>query len=316
MTNLQNQLESRPQLLSHESSLGAVHIAVTDPTQARTFWKQVIGLTELEPDTQNTIRLGAGNQELVVLHPNATGTVEPRRTGLYHLAIHLPNRKEFARALARLLAMRYPNSPTDHTITETTYLSDPDGNGIELTLETPERGQTVWLPNGQPTIQTSDGRFVSPVLSLDLEPIMAALEPTDDLRQPMPVGTKIGHVHLHVRDVRKATNFYRNLIGFRVLMEIPQMGMIDFGLEVNSLPHTLAINAWHGPHAAPPTPGTAGLRFFTVYVSGADLKALEARLQATNWAFETLEGGLQVLDPSGNALQVISRDNSRDKANS
>jgi catechol 2,3-dioxygenase len=307
MTNLPQQPENGPQLLSHESRLGSVHIAVTDPTQAQTFWTQVIGLTKLEPsDAPNTIRLGAGNQELVVLHPNATGGVEPRRTGLYHLAIHLPNAKEFARAIARLFSMGYPNSPTDHTMTEATYLSDPDGNGIELTLETPERGQTVWLPNGQPTMQTRSGRLVSPVEHLDVRPLLELLDPTDDLRQAMPAGTKIGHVHLHVRDVRKAASFYRDLIGFRVLMEIPQMGMIDFGLEVNSMPHTLALNAWHGPHAALPTPGTAGLRFFTVRVPKSDLAALEARLRTANWAFEPISDGLQVLDPSGNALQVVA----------
>jgi catechol 2,3-dioxygenase len=304
----QLQPEHSPQLLSHESHLGPVHLAVTDPTRARTFWTQVIALTELESSTSNAIRLGAGNQELVVLYPNSNGTVEPHRTGLYHLAIHLPNRKEFARAVARLLAMRYPNSPTDHTVTETTYLSDPDGNGIELTLETPERGQMVWLPSGQPSVQTSDGRIVGPVERLDLEPVMAALEPTDDLRQPMPAGTRIGHIHLHVRDVLEGARFYRDLIGFRVLMDVRAMGMIDFGLEVASTPHTLAINAWHGPQAASPTAGSAGLRFFTVHVPSADLKALEARLQNANWVFETLEDGLQVLDPSGNALRVLSRD--------
>ncbi len=309
MTNLQHQPKNGPQLLSHESRLGTVHIAVTDPTRARTFWTQVIGLTEPEPShASNTIRLGAGNQELVVLHPNTTGGVKPRRTGPYHLdlAIHLPNAKEFAPAIARLIAMRYPNSPIDHAMTEATYLYDPDGNGIELTLETPERGQTVWLPNGQPTMQTRSGRLVSPVEHLDVRPLLELPDPTDDVRQAMPAETKIGHVHLHVRDVRKAASFYRDLIGSRVPMEIPQMGMIDFGLEVNSTPHTLALNAWHGPLATSPTLGTAGLRFFTVRVPKSDLAALEARLPAANWAFEPITDGLQVLDPSGNALQVVA----------
>ncbi len=293
-----------PQLLSFESRLGAVHIAVTDAGRAREFWTNTLGLTELG-SSDDTIRLGAGTAELVVLHPNVKGSVEPRRTGLYHLAIHFPNRKEFARAVARLFKLRYPNSPTDHTITQTTYLSDPDGNGIELTLETPERGGTVWLKNGDPAIQTSDGRIVSPVERLDVAPLFALLNSSDDLQQAVPAGTRIGHVHLHVRDKNVATAFYRDLIGFRVLMEIPQMGMVDFGLEQNSIPHTLAINAWHGANAPTPSANTAGLRHFTVHVSQSDLIGVITRLEQANWKFETLERGIEVRDPSENALRIL-----------
>ena len=60
--------------------------------------------------------------------------------GLYHVAIHLPTRKDLATAIARLFQNRFRNSPTDHLVTETTYLWDLDGNGIELTFETPWRG--------------------------------------------------------------------------------------------------------------------------------------------------------------------------------
>ena len=307
MTDLRTQPETSSQLLSQGSGLGAVHLAVTDADRARAFWTQVLGLTELEQNTE-AIRLGAGGQELVVLHPNARTSVEPRRTGLYHLAIHFPNRKEFARAITRLIALRYPNSPTDHTITEATYLSDPDGNGIELTLETPERGQMVRLPDGRPALQTRDGRFVSPVEHLDVEALLLALEPSDGLHQCLPSGSRIGHVHLHVRDLSSATHFYRDLIGFRVLMDIREMGMIDFGLQETSIPHTLALNAWNGPHAALPTPDSAGLRFFTVRVPSQDLVALAARLHLENWPFDAFGNGIRVLDPSGNALHVTAKD--------
>ncbi len=299
------QPEISPQLLSQGSSLGAVHLAVTDADRARVFWTQVLGLTELEQNAED-IRLGAGGRELVVLHPNARTSVEPRRTGLYHLAIHFPNRKEFARAVARLIALRYPNSPTDHTITEATYLSDPDGNGIELTLETPERGQMVRLPDGRPALKTRDGEFVNPVEHLDVEALLVALEPSDDLHQRLPTGTRIGHVHLHVRDLGSTTHFYRDLIGFRMLMEIREMGMTDFALQPNAVPHALAINAWNVTNAPSPSPDAAGLRFFTLRVSNQDLVAVAARLHQADWPFDALENGLRVLDPSGNALHVTA----------
>ena len=172
-------------------------------------------------------------------------------------------------------------------------------------LETPERGRAVRLPNGQPAIQTSDGRIVSPVERLDLKPVFAALEPKNDLYQPVPAGKRIGHVHLHVRNIQADTSFYQDLIGFRLRLGIREMGMMDFGLDNVNVPHTLAINAWNDTNAPKPTPGTAGLRFFTLHASSNDLELLKARLQKANWVFGTLEHGIRVLDPSENALHVI-----------
>ena len=59
-----------------------------------------------------------------------------------------PNRRELARAIARLYAVKYENYPTDHIMTKTTYLDDPEGNGIELYAESPEDG-TWSLANGE-----------------------------------------------------------------------------------------------------------------------------------------------------------------------
>ena len=89
------------------------------------------------------ISLGAGERPLVVLHPGALRGVVPNTAGLYHVAIHVPTRKDLATAVARLFAKRFRNSPTDHLVTETTYLWDLDSNGIELTFETPGRGRLM-----------------------------------------------------------------------------------------------------------------------------------------------------------------------------
>ena len=78
-----------------------------------------------------------------------TGMAHRGTTGIYHFAILLPNRRELARAIARLFALRWPNSPTDHIMTKTTYLDDPEGNNIELYTESPEDG-SMGFKDGEP----------------------------------------------------------------------------------------------------------------------------------------------------------------------
>src|SRR5579864_6512555 len=129
-------------LVPATTRLGPVHIAVTEAEQALSVWRDLVGLTVLARDAE-AIGLGTGERTLVVLHPGAKRGVVANTAGLYHVAIHVPTRKDLATAVARLFAKHFRNSPTDHLVTETTYLWDLDGNGIELTFETPGRGRLV-----------------------------------------------------------------------------------------------------------------------------------------------------------------------------
>ena len=295
------------QLLPMGTRLGPVHLAVTDRSRAHDFWTATLGLTVLS-ETERTVSLGAGDRELVVLYPGAVSPVVKGRTGLYHLAIHVPRRKDLARLVARLFALRYPNSPTDHTASETTYLSDPDGNGIELTLETPERGELTMV-DGRPVAITADGTMRSGVEALDIDSLLGELSGDDRLDEPIPAGAKLGHVHLHVTDVDKALAFYRDVVGFQELTNLRAFGMADMTLDPANVPHMLAVNGWAGPHAAPAPPGSAGLRHFTIEAAtSAIVDEVAGRLQQAGSGFERVEGGIRALDPSSNAFHVLAPD--------
>lgn len=294
-----------PQLLPEAARLGPVHLAVTDGDHARSFWTRAVGLTVLE-ENDTTITLGSGDQPLIVLHPGASKSVEARHTGLYHVAIHVPTRKDLALLTYRLYALRYPNSPTDHLVSETTYLSDQDGNGIEITFETPERGEMVVQPNGQFGAVTVDGQPHSGREAVDLESLFGELSEGDSLETPLPAGTRVGHVHLHVNNLDQAQTFYRDLIGFRPQMSMPAIGMTDFGIDRVTVPHALALNTWQGEAALPAPEGTSGLQHFTLELpSAADLEALATRLQQAGHAFEQQGSALTVLDPARNQLSVV-----------
>src|SRR5690606_11324617 len=120
----------------------------------------------------------------------------------------------------RLFSLRWPNSPTDHLVSETTYLEDPDGNGIELTLETPHRGSFRSTPDGGFQAVTSDGEVRSGRDPVDLESLFAELSAGDDIAAPLATH-RVHHVHLHVADLEREAAFYRDLIGFRQQMHVP-----------------------------------------------------------------------------------------------
>jgi catechol 2,3-dioxygenase len=92
----------------------------------------------------------------------------PGTTGLYHVAILYPTRAVLADALRRLLAAGVPlDGASDHGVSEALYLSDPDGNGLELYWDRP---QDVWP-------RTPDGGLAMVTRRLDLDGLLREVEP-------------------------------------------------------------------------------------------------------------------------------------------
>lgn len=291
------------QTLPKSARLGEVHLDVTDGASSKLFWTQYVGLTEIS-DSGDVIELGVDGKPLIVLHPGATSPVVARRTGLYHVAIHVPTQKELARLAARLFSVRFPHSPTDHAETMATYFSDPDGNGIEITFETPERGS---LARGETSYAAvmADGTVQGGTEALDVDMLLSALEEGDDLTAPMPSGTRIGHVHMHVNDMEAARDFYINTLGLGDMRWFQSFRMSDFSLETSFVPHAIAINTWNGTSAQPRPEGTAGLREWQLVVDDFQaVKDLSERLSAAGMVHEMDGNDLLVKDPAGNPLRV------------
>ena len=286
-----------------QTGMGAVELAVTDGDRALRFYRDYVGLTTLTSEGPD-IRLGAAGRELVVLYPGAERPVVPRTSGLYHLAIVLPDRRELARVIARLARLRWEQFPTDHVMTKANYLWDPDGNGIEIYVESPEDG-TMGMVNGAYGAWDKDGRPRSGRDPIDLEDLFSHLTTEDRLDQPMPIGTKMGHVHLHVADVSEALRFYHDLVGFDVMGHMPGMGFVSAG----GYHHHLGLNTWAGHGAQPAPPGSAGLRRFTIELpTSRDLDDVGDRLERGEVRVSGDGEGLAATDPSGNRVLFRVRD--------
>jgi catechol 2,3-dioxygenase len=285
------------------TKLGAVHIAVTDRDRALAIWRDVVGL-ELMSEEGNELRLGAGGKVLIVLETGAIRPVVQRTTGLYHVAIHVPKRSDLAQFAVRALQRNVRISPTDHLVSEAIYLWDFDGNGIEITFETPWRG-TLGDPESGSYATTSEGKPHSGREPIDLQGLLDELGPTPVLEATMPAGTRIGHVHVHVNDLTQSMEFYRDGLGFGGLFIIKSFGMGDVGLDYT--PHTIAFNIWAGPNATQAPAGSAGLRWFTIIMPDeTTLDDVRSRLTHHHYDFAEIGGGIEARDPSGNLVKVLT----------
>jgi len=289
------------QSIAAKTGMGTVELAVTDADRALRFYRDYVGLRPLPSDGPE-LRLGAAGRELVVLQPGVEHPVMPRTSGLYHLAIVVPDRRELARVIGRLAGLRWEQYPTDHVMTKANYLWDPDGNGIEIYTESPEDG-TMGFANGTFAAYDKDGKPRSGRDPIDLEELFSHLGEEDrteeGLVQPMPSGTKMGHVHLHVADVGAALRFYHDLVGFDVMGHVPGTGFVSAG----GYHHHLGLNEWAGRGARPAPPGHAGLRRFTVELpTRRDLDDVTSRLEHGDVRVVEEGDGFAAVDPSANRV--------------
>jgi catechol 2,3-dioxygenase len=290
-------VEMRAQSIATATGMGKVELAVTDAERSLRFYRDYVGLTPLPGDGPE-IRLGAGERELLVLHPGAERPVVARTAGLYHFAIVVPDRRELARIIGRLGRLQWDQYPTDHVMTKANYLWDPDGNGIEIYTESPEDG-TLGFANGTFVAYDKDGRERSGRDPIDLEELFGHLQPDDRLDTPIPGGAKMGHIHLHVSNVDDALRFYHDLVGFDVMGHMPGVGFVSAG----GYHHHLGLNEWAGRGARPAPAGSAGLRLFTVEVpSKSDLEDVVDRLEHASIPVAEEHGAFAAVDPSANRV--------------
>jgi catechol 2,3-dioxygenase len=288
-----------------DTRIGRVHLTVANLERQTSFYQHLVGL-QIHWQEGSSAGLGAGGDDLLRL----TQVNGARRylgvTGIYHFAILLPERRELARCIARLSGLGYTNHPTDHIMTQTTYLDDPEGNNIELYVDTPEEGN-FGLEGGELVAQRANGKLSNGREPLDLATLFRELRPADreNLHQPMPTGTTLGHVHLYVRDLDESMDFYHKVMGFdnMGMARNFRMGMVSAG----GYHHHVGFNTWVGQGAPPPPDGALGLRYFSVMLP--ETREVERMLRGIDKAGipieETAEGWL-VRDPSNNGVLLVS----------
>jgi catechol 2,3-dioxygenase len=241
------------------ASFGAVHLNITNLQKTIKFWTNVVGL-KLRLENENSAELGTETKTLVVVHQSASRPFVEGYSGLYHVAIHAPNKKEFAKMVQRLINNNYRFSPTDHTMSKAIYLNDPDGITIEFTLETPERYKGMVIKNGY-WVEDVDGTLRSPSDVLDLGLVLSELD-SQNIGNIIHQDTYIGHFHFYASNLDSTNEFYKK-IGFTQFNYGPQIMFADLGME-GPFKHRIALNTWHGKNKPLAPKENAGLNYYTL----------------------------------------------------
>jgi len=269
------------------TTVGKVALTVRDLPMLAQFYQEVIGLTMKEQTAEIAI-LGTPNEDILELHSNPTAhPVEPS-TGLYHFAILVPDRPSLAHWLYQFLSNGYQlPGASDHGVSEALYLSDPEGNGIEIYRDRP---RSEWpMKNGD--IQMFTHR-------LDFEGLMKEVPQTR--WHKMVDNTTLGHVHLKVHNIPQSVEFYANVVGFDVTSdEYPGAGFVSAG----GYHHHIGMNTWHSAGANPLPPGAAGLAGYTILMPNETARdETIAHIQAAGFEVEETAAGPQINDPAGIAF--------------
>jgi catechol 2,3-dioxygenase len=267
--------------------LGPVDLTITDLGRSVDYYERSLGLVTRHREGREA-HLGVDGRDLVVLHERPGAGPPGQRAGLFHFALLHPSRPELSRALMRLAQTRTPvDGASDHGVSEALYLSDPDGNGIELYSDRPRES---WPP------ARSDERVQIFTRPLDI-PGLASLSQDEPTPERSSEGLVMGHMHLHVGDIGRALTFYRDLLGLDLMTTYTGAAFLAAG----GYHHHLAVNTWRGQGVGPVSEGTVGLRRWTILLPAADeVAAVRERLEAAGADVEDGEdGGFALSDPWG-----------------
>ena len=163
-----------------------------------------------------------------------------------------------------------------------------------------------WFMDGSIYIaRRSDGTLSDGREYLDLDALFSHLEESDHLDTPLPTEARIGHVHLHVRSIGEAVNFYHGILGFGLMGQAKDMGMAF--VSAGEYHHHIGLNTWQGEVAPPPPSDALGLRHFSIQLP--DQIALEEvvqRVKGADIAIEQKSEGYLLHDPSQNGIMLTA----------
>jgi catechol 2,3-dioxygenase len=291
--------------LSPTLALGPIRLTVADLAGVAGFYERAIGLRRIGDADAGVVRLGAGEDPvappLVELVADASAAPRARHaSGLFHLALLVPDRRALAASLLRVVVGGgVLTGASDHLVSEALYVSDPEGNGIELYRDRP---RAEWR-------RDADGELAMATLPLDLDDLLAELP--DEEREPaaaagtaMSAGTTLGHVHLQVGELAAAEAFYAGALGFDVTVRSYPGALF---VAAGGYHHHLGLNTWASAGGPPADPAARGLRDFAIRFGGT-----HERDRATNqvaeagYALREERDAAVAIDPFGIAVRLMA----------
>ena len=271
--------------------IGTIVLTVHDLDRVGRFYREVLGLRDLG-QVGDVLRLGTGTTVLLELRRDPQARFRsPRDAGLFHTAFLLPSRADLGRWTRHAAKERFPvEGMADHGVSEAIYLSDPEGNGIEIYSDRP---RSTWAWSGETIAMRTD--------PLDTDALMRDAGPT--AWDGVPEGSTVGHVHLQVGAIAPAEAFYEGVLGVPLTARYP--GGSFFGSD--RYHHHLGANIWNSRNAGPRTEPATGLADVGIDVAdAATLDAIERRATEAGAVAARRGSVLALRDPWGTSLTLTS----------
>lgn len=268
--------------LPPNTRLGTVHLRVGDLERQVAFYEEVLGLHLMAEDGATAALGTLEGRPLLILHGDPSAPARPRgTTGLFHVALRVPTRADLGAMIRRIQRQEVPfEGFGDHNVSEAAYLTDPEGNGIEIYAD---RSQEVW--------RGVDGEVFMTTEPLDVPGLLVAA-PAAASR--LPYGTTVGHVHLRVSTLQDAEDFYVGIVGFDVVTRSYPGALF---VAAGGYHHHVGLNVWGGAGAPRRPEGSRGLVQFEVVVPDPAVRELLVG-----------EGGEGLLtDPDGVGVRITGR---------
>lgn len=217
-------------------SVGRVGLKARDAQGLADYYKSVVGLSEISR-RPGVIVLGAGGDGFFEIEEvKSLRQDDPRSAGLFHTAFLLPDRGDLARWSQHAIDGQLQiDGASDHLVSEAIYLTDPEGNGIEIYADRPKH---VWGWDGNNVKMATE--------RLNFENLLSTYKPANDDWKGAPQGTMIGHVHLRVGDAKEAEQWWHEAMNFDTVAHYGGQAVF---LSTGGYHHHIGANVWQSKGA-------------------------------------------------------------------
>lgn len=267
------------------TNISDVTLRVRSLENSKDFYKNVIGLQIMDEDTDYVVLGSQGTKRITLVKAN---NKKDFNEGIYHIAFILPTEVDLASWLKHQITLKTPlYGATNHEVSHAIYLSDPEGNGIEVYTDTPSNQWDV-----------KDGVVNMVSLPLNIESL---LEKVDDNWDINKLEVRIGHLHFRVKNIYKNADFYKQL-GFDVTFDLGSAVFMSF----NGYHHHVAFNNWSMNLADLHKDDDVDIESFTISYSNKEalnnvLKQMESYKEEGNMYLIT--------DPSNIKINLLHKEN-------
>ncbi|MEB7773475.1 VOC family protein [Kurthia gibsonii] len=261
-----------------------VTLKVSNLSRSIDFYTEIIGFRVLQQEEGRVTLTADGQHALITLVEVPNAQFVRGATGLYHFALLLLSRKDLGNLIQHFIQKNVQIGAGDHDVSEALYLSDPDGNGIEMYIDRPA-DTWKWDSNGQVYMTTDPVQFQS------------VLREADGTWSGLPMDTVMGHIHLSVRNLQESEDFYTSLLDYAVVSRYGRQALF---ISTGGYHHHIGLNTWHSEGAEALPKDAVGIQSYTVQLPDQDYAVnLKKRFVEQNMEIKEQENIFSIIEPNG-----------------